>query len=261
MNRKQGLFEKFTQFVSGKGFYLVLLVCVAAIGISGYFLMRSITVGLQDEPVAAAGNTQMPDVSSPAPSQPPVRSSPAPAASPSQSALSGDSSAASPTAVPSAQPTQTPTSTPEADETPEPSRQPAALVFTWPVNGAVVASFSVETLLYDETMLDWRIHEGIDLAASAGTRVLAAAAGTVSRVYEDELMGMSVVIDHGDGLVSVYSNLTAAPTVQEGDSVYTGDVIGSVGETAAAESGRVPHLHFAMYKDDVPVNPEDYLPD
>lgn len=261
MNRKQGLFERFTQFVSGKGFYLVLLVCVAAIGISGYFLMRSITVGFEEDPVAVAGNTQLPDISTPAPSSRPAASSPAPAASPSQQALSGASSSASPSAAPSAQPTQAPAADSEEAAEPEPSRKPAALVFTWPVNGAVVASFSVETLLYDETMLDWRVHEGIDLAASVGTRVLAAAAGTVSQVYEDELMGTSVVIDHGDGLVSVYANLTSAPTVQEGDSVYTGDVIGSVGETAAAESGRVPHLHFAMYKDDVPVDPEGYLPE
>lgn len=111
-------------------------------------------------------------------------------------------------------------------------------MFTWPVNGAIIASFSVETLLYDETMLDWRTHEGIDLAAEEGTRVLAVAAGTVSQVYEDDLMGVTVVIDHGDGLESVYSILAQAPDVAEGDSVYTGDIIGVVGNTAPAESGR-----------------------
>ena len=63
------------------------------------------------------------------------------------------------------------------------------------------------------------------------------------------------------GLASVYSNLAAKPTVAEGDSVRTGDVIGSVGDTAAAESGRASHLHFAMYKNDLPADPEEYLPD
>jgi murein DD-endopeptidase MepM/ murein hydrolase activator NlpD len=110
-------------------------------------------------------------------------------------------------------------------------------------------------------MLDWRTHEGLDLAASAGTRVLATAAGTVSAVYEDELMGMTVVIDHGDGLESVYSNLGTVPNVEVGDSVYTGDIIATVGETASAESGRDAHLHFAMYLDGQPVDPEDYLPE
>ena len=47
----------------------------------------------------------------------------------------------------------------------------------------------------------------------------------------------------------------------EGDSVYTGDIIGVVGNTAPAESGRAAHLHFAMYRDGEPVDPEEYLPD
>lgn len=253
MNRKPNFFEKFTRFVSGKGFYLVLLVCVAAIGISGYFLMRSIAGADQEEPLAAMGNTQMPDAS------PSVTPSVRPSQSPAVSAAPSVSPSPSSPAAPSASLTPAPSASPSPE--PSASQKPAALVFTWPVNGAVIASFSVETLLYDETMLDWRTHEGLDLAASVGTRVLATAAGTVSEVYDDDLMGTTVVIDHGEGLVSVYSNLTSVPSVSEGDSVYTGDIIGSVGDTAAAESGRAPHLHFAMYKDDVPVDPEDYLPD
>ena len=79
------------------------------------------------------------------------------------------------------------------------------------MNGAIIASFSVETLLYDETMLDWRTHEGIDLGSRGGYLGAAVAAGTVSQVYEDDLMGVTVVIDHGDGLESVYSNLAQAP--------------------------------------------------
>ena len=51
------------------------------------------------------------------------------------------------------------------------------------------------------------------------------------------------------------------PTVQVGDEVYTGTIIGSAGNTAVAESGRASHLHFAMYQDGQAVNPEDYLPE
>lgn len=252
MNRKPNFAEKFTGFISGKGFYLVLLLCVAAIGVSGYFLMRSV-LDAGSEPVAAAGNTQMPEASVSPSAKPSVQPSRVPSASPSPS------SSPSPSAAPS--PTVTPTAEPSASPKPASSRKPAALVFTWPVNGAVIADYSVETLLYDETMLDWRTHEGIDLAAAVGTRVLATAAGTVSEIYDDDFMGITVAIDHGDGLVSVYSNLTAAPTVEVGDEVYTGDIIGAVGETAAAESGRAPHLHFAMYQNDTPVDPERYLPE
>lgn len=245
MNRKPNFFEKLTQFVSGKGFYLVVLVCVAAIGVSGYFLMRSIVSGGEEPATAVAGNTQMPDVRPSAGVTASAKPSPTPVI----------------TAAPSPSPSAAPSEQPEASPEVQASQKPAALVFTWPVNGAVIASFSVETLLYDETMLDWRTHEGIDLSAAVGTRVLATAAGTVSEIYEDELMGVTLVIDHGEGLESVYSNLSSDLSVEVGESVFTGDIIGEVGDTAAAESGREPHLHLAMYQDGAPVNPEEYLPD
>ena len=134
-------------------------------------------------------------------------------------------------------------------------------MFTWPVEGTVIAGFSVEALAYSETMGDWRTHEGLDIAAELGTRVLAAANGTVSAIYEDDLMGTVVEIDHGQGgLMSRYANLAAAPTVSVGDAVTTGAVIGAVGETAAAESGRQAHLHYALLKEGYPVDPADYLP-
>jgi murein DD-endopeptidase MepM/ murein hydrolase activator NlpD len=255
MNRKPNLSERFTQFITGKGFYLVVLLCVAAIGISGYFLLRSITGAVQSETVTAVGTTQLPEESqSVTPSQTPSAS---PSVSPSSVSSSSDSDSASVSVSEAPSASVTPSEEPETSA----SAASAPLVFTRPVNGAVIASFSVETLLYDETMLDWRVHEGLDLAASEGTRVLATAAGTVSAVYEDELMGTTIVIDHGEGLESVYSNLGAMPNVAAGDSVYTGDIIAAVGSTAAAESGRDAHLHFALYLDGQAVDPEEYLPE
>lgn len=268
MNRKPGFMDKVGRFITGNGFYLVVLVCVAAIGISGYFLVRAVMDGVESSSVAAVGEVSVEkpgqDVMASEPqvevTQPVIRADPAPSELPEAAEESGEESAVEP--MNAAEEKQ-----PEASEMVEQetaaqvSSYTVPLVFTWPVNGAVIASFSVETLLYDETMLDWRIHEGIDLAAEEGTRVLATAAGRVRDVYEDELMGMTVVIDHGDDLVSVYSNLASEVPVQVGDKVYTGDIIGGVGTTAAAESGRVPHLHFAMYQKDMPVDPETYLPE
>lgn len=265
MNRKPNFVERAAKWISGRGFYLVVLVCVAAIGVSGYFLVRSIAGGAADNAAAAVGATAVPDASAGASASAPAASgsvSPAPKASekPKVSALPQESPSVSggeSTAEPSVQPSRTP----EQETPPAETQKPAALVFTWPVNGAVLASFSVEALAYDETMRDWRTHEGIDLSAAVGTRVLAAAAGTVCGIYEDELMGTTVVIDHGEGLTSVYANLHAQPPVELDEKVYTGDVIGAVGDTAPAESGRGPHLHFAMYQDEAPVDPEMYLPE
>ena len=228
-------------FIAGKGFYIVLFLCVAAIGISGYYLFSSLGTGGEDTLVDAPAQVIV---------TPSGQPSPAPSVS--------QEPAVRPTVT--AQPTPTPTPTPEATPTPTASAPAMDPVFVWPVQGEIIYDFSLETLAYDETMGDWRTHCGIDIAASVGTEVMAAASGVVERVYEDDLMGTTVVIDHGNGLKSFYSNLAVVPTVEVGDQVSTGDIIGSVGETALAESGRAAHLHLEMTDDDLIVDPVNYLP-
>ena len=252
MNNKRTWIEKLGDFISGKGFYLVVLICVAAIALSGYYLVRGVWFDeTLDQPVsgsAAIYDQPTADPGARATAQPGT----APTARPS----------AAPTIQSSAAPTAKPTAQPDPVLTAPPSNPPApaALVFTWPVNGTIVADYSVETLVYSETMGDWRTHDGLDLSVTAGTKVMATAAGTVSAILQDDFMGTIVEISHGNGLVSRYANLAEVPTVKVGDEVKTGTVIGSVGATAAAESGLQPHLHFAMYQDGDPVDPRDCLP-
>ena len=109
-------------------------------------------------------------------------------------------------------------------------------------------------------MGDWRTHDGIDIAGMIGAKVVAAADGTVTDVRNDDLLGTTVVIDHGDGLVSVYANLAKVPVVKTGDKVAMGAVIGAIGDTAIGETNETTHLHFAMTKDNLPVDPIKYLP-
>ena len=256
MNNKRTWIEKLGDFISGKGFYLVVLICVAAIALSGYYLVRGVRGGLDgtlDQPVA--GSAAIQDAPSAAPTvKPTVRPAITPAPSAQVSAAPAASAAPSETPAPALAPSVPPS------EAPAPSLAPAPLVFTWPVKGSVDAGFSAEALAYNETMGDWRAHTGLDISATLGTQVLAAASGTVKAVYQDDLMGTIVEIDHGDGLVSQYANLASVPTVKAGDEVTTGAVIGSVGSTAALESGQTAHLHFAMYQGGDPVDPTDYLP-
>ena len=133
-------------------------------------------------------------------------------------------------------------------------------LFIWPVVGSVETPHSVEALVYSRTMADWRTHSGIDISTGLGGKVIAAADGTVEQVYTDEMYGMTVVIHHGGGLRSIYSNLAETPAVAVGESVGIGDTIGSVGQTALAEIGDVTHLHFEMTLDGETVDPNDYLP-
>ena len=138
--------------------------------------------------------------------------------------------------------------------------KPAVSVYTWPVKGEIIRDFSLEVLAYDETMGDWRTHCGLDISAPLGVEVCSVSAGIVEAVYEDDLMGTTVVIDHGEGVRSVYSNLAAVPAVVVGEQVKTGTVIGAVGETALAETGRPPHLHLEMSRNGYEVDPLQYLP-
>ena len=251
MNSKRTWIEKLGDFISGKGFYLVVLICVAAIALSGYYLVRGLQDETLDQPVSGSAEIVERPTVNPGPR---VTAQPRPSAAPSTQ----------PSAAPSAKPAATAQPTAESDPvlTAPPSAEPtpAALVFTWPVNGTIIADYSVETLAYSETMGDWRTHDGLDLAVTLGTKVIATANGTVSAVYQDDFMGTVVEIDHGNGLTSQYASLAEVPTVKVGDAVKTGTVIGSVGATAAAENGRQPHLHFAMYQNGSPVDPHNYLP-
>lgn len=258
MNRKPNFAENLKKFVEGKGFYAAVLVCVAAIGISGFYLLNSVTAPPEEEPVSGTAAVTV----TPSPSVTPPSVTPSASPRPSHSTTPKPSSSPEPTVTPPVITVPPPSTAPSASPVPSavPSR-PAALVYTWPVKGLILADFSLETLAYDETMGDWRTHSGIDIAAAPGTTVLAAADGTVSKLYADDLMGTTVVIDHGNGMLSTYSNLQTVPTVAEGDVVHTGTVIGAVGSTAIAESGRPSHLHFELWEDGIAVDPELHLPE
>ncbi|HWS43426.1 MAG TPA: M23 family metallopeptidase, partial [Pseudoflavonifractor sp.] len=141
------------------------------------------------------------------------------------------------------------------------SASSTATVFTWPVKGEIVDAYSPDRQRYDVTMGDWRTHAGIDIAAELGTQVKAAAKGTVLSIENDHMMGTIVTIDHGGDFVSVYANLSELPTVNVGDSVGLGDVIGAVGATAIGESSQAAHLHLAFLKGGSPADPLKYLPE
>ena len=119
--------------------------------------------------------------------------------------------------------------------------------------------FSMTELMYDETMADWRTHDGVDIRAEEGDAVKTAAAGTVKEVRYDDLMGVTVVISHADGYETQYSSLQQEPPVEQGKTVEAGDIIGLVGSTAAAEGDVGPHLHFSVSKDGRVVDPQEYV--
>lgn len=246
--KKRPILERIGDFMAGKGFYIVLFLCVAAIGISGYYLFASMS-NEQDPGLAVAGPTQVTVDATPTP-----RPTAAPSARPSPTPRP------TPTAKPTPAPTPSPAPTPVPTAAPTPVPTPSApTAYTWPVKGQVLSDYSLDVLGYDETMGDWRVHSALDIAAGAGTQVRAIARGTVKDIFFDDLMGTTVVVDHGGGLKSWYCNLAEDVTVQAGDTVDIGSELGTVGSSAIAEVGVDSHVHLETTLDGRPVDPRDYL--
>ncbi len=159
---------------------------------------------------------------------------------------------------------------PLTDKTTEPADSVAASVtnpedvlptFMAPVTGAVIKSHTLEVPVYSLTMDDYRTHEGVDIAATAGAPVYAAADGTVTDVWDDPMMGKCLSLSHAGGAVSVYKNLaeTLPEGILSGATVKAGSVIAAVGETALIETAESPHLHFELTVNGDPVDPTEFM--
>lgn len=237
--------KKFKGILDGAGFYAALSVCILAVGVAGYFLL------LRDENPAVSDEVEpLLETELPVMEAEPLEILP-PAVSETETADKEPPATELPAASMPEVPVEVPDAVPVVPSAPQ--------LVVEPLQGQTVAAFSVDALLYDETMGDWRTHDGIDIAAQAGSHVRSASAGTVLSVKQDPLMGTTVTIDHGSGYHATYANLQARPTVEAGDSVTAGQVIGAVGTTAAAEAARGPHLHFSVEKDGDVVDPAEYL--
>lgn len=141
----------------------------------------------------------------------------------------------------------------------EPKEEKKKLEFSYPVEGEIAKDFSMETLVFSETLQEWTIHQGIDIVADRTTVVKSAERGTVSAIKNDPRYGLTVVIEHEDGFKTIYSNLLSTEFIEEGEELQKGDSIATIGNSAAFEIADEPHLHFEMIKDDAYVDPKIYL--
>ena len=206
----------------GRGYYIALILCALAIGVWSYVSY--------EKPDAVGEDT-----------------------------LNAPVSAAADPEVAATKPTQKQTEPAPAESTESTRATVGKLSVCAPVEGEIISEYAMEALSYNETTRDWRVHNGVDYGAEAGTAVVAAADGEVYTVYEDERMGYTVVIRHENGYVTKYASLDAEVSVSPGDQVEMGQAIGCVGSTALMETALGDHLHFSVTKNDEPVDPAEFL--
>ena len=200
----------------GRGYYIGLILCAAAIGITGFVYRAG-----REEPAVQTANTP--------------------------ASITGEAKLPTRDTAPA-----------QSTEAAEPTA--GKLKTCLPVQGEVLSPYAMEVLSYNQTTRDWRIHNGIDLAAPTGTQVVAAADGEVYTVYEDDTMGTTVVIRHPGGYTTRYCSLAAEVAVSAGQPVTMGQPIGAVGTTALMENALGDHVHFSVMKDDEPVDPMSFVP-
>ncbi|MGI6175852.1 MAG: peptidoglycan DD-metalloendopeptidase family protein [Christensenellales bacterium] len=234
LNRKKDKKGKVKNFFEKQGFYLMAVLCVAIIG-------AAVFIALGSPPDEGNTNDQSVQQIEHGGIEQHIASN---SAKPSQSVA----------------PTPTPRVSEKPSATPKPSDTATARIeLIEPVAGEVIKGFSMDQLVFSNTLEQWMTHGGIDIAAAQGTDVLAAGAGTVAEVKTDGLLGKMVILAHDHNIRTVYANLADTEMVKVGDYLEQGDVLGKVGNTALGESKDESHLHFEVLAEGKRVNPEDYF--
>jgi murein DD-endopeptidase MepM/ murein hydrolase activator NlpD len=132
--------------------------------------------------------------------------------------------------------------------------------FEKPVAGTIARGYSQDPVYWDSTS-SYRPNLGYDIKATVGEPVFAVADGKVESVNNDTEDGEEIIINHENGLKTVYSNLDPKVKVTVGQMVTKGTIIGTVGETTlrSAYEKYGDHLHFAVIKGKDFVDPSKYL--
>ena len=133
------------------------------------------------------------------------------------------------------------------------NKDSSGFLYPLPYRVAITDSYGYRTHPVTGKKTTW--HNGVDLAAGAGTAIYATKSGTVTTALRSDIWGNYVVINHGDGFSSLYAHMQGL-IVKAGDYVRQGQTIGYVGSTGLSTG---PHLHFTIYYNGADVNPMSYI--
>lgn len=288
--------KKVLDFLDKKGFYIVLVLCITVIGvtaalITAHNVRSSKDIGDEDiispdmassimdesgdkstylspqdgsepENAAEASGNAMEAIKPSSPvGSPGLAESPKPSAKPQKTDTPAKAQAPS-EAVEAVKTAETAVSKAEnktESKSEGKSESSKNVTFAMPVFGEVTFEYAMDKLVYSKTLDEWRAHSGVDLRADRGTPVKVVADGVVTEVKNDPRFGVTVIVEHKNGIKTLYANLASGDMVTPNQKVKQGEIIGSVGNTAIIESAEPAHLHFEVLKDNKPVDPKGYL--
>ncbi len=210
--------EKILTFVKRNAFYMVLALCILAVGIS-------VVLMLAVEPDASLGTgNDTPSIEQPVD-----------------------------------KPDQTPSDTVDKPEETPTTPVDKPIVFDMPVKDVTSIGEYSETMVFNSTLGRFSTHKAIDFFANEGAEVFAVYDGTIVDVNSTLLQGTTIMIDHGNGLRTVYNSLLDGDEVSVGQQVKKGDLIGQVSSTNRQESADGAHLHFEVVENGENIDPAKYL--
>lgn len=222
-------------FFKNQSFYIILVACIMVVGVAAVIALTWQPEPAQNDPSKNVQKQQAPtlqeeldknELETDWPSEP-----------------EDDAIAESPLDIPS-------------EENPAPAKA-KTVTLKMPIEGEIIKSFSKDKLVFNETLNMFATHNGIDISADQGSKVVAAYSGEVSSIETDQNKGLMVKIEHENSQYTVYSGLEEAK-VKKGDKVSSGDEIGTVG-IPAFEAAQGAHIHFEYIIDSKYVDPQKYL--
>lgn len=238
--------------LSGKGLIIAAAASIVVVGAAGFYSYSKISDKLNAEVIGENKNgTLSADAGSPDGSGADIN---APVDAAQTDVVKRESAV---TVTEKEPPAESAAVTTEASktETDAAETEPFPTTMVRPLNGEVINDFSAGELVKSKTLNVWKTHDGVDIAGAMDEKVKSMTGGTVTKVYEDQMLGACVIIDHGNGFEGYYCNLSKDIPVAEGQNVSAGTVIGAVGNTAQNEISEAPHLHFAVKKNGEWIDP------
>ena len=130
----------------------------------------------------------------------------------------------------------------------------------WPVNGAVIMSYSMDKTVYFQTLNQYKYNPAVIIEGAEGDQVLCGAPGIIKSIDVNAQTGTTVNVDIGNGYELLYGQLKEVP-VKVGDYVEAKSVLGYVSQPTKYYSKEGCNVYFEMRKDGQPVNPVEYTAD